>query len=97
MRIASFVAVVAISGLPNLARADKACYEVQGMTCATCGITVKSAIKKLNGIQEAKASVEKKNAIVQFDPNQTSVEAIEKVIDETGFKATVRECKAVEG
>lgn len=97
MRIAIFVAVVAISGLSGFARADKACYDVQGMTCATCGVTVKAAIKKLNGIQEAKASVEKKNAVVQFDPNQTSVEAIEKVIDETGFKATVKECQAVEG
>lgn len=81
----------------SVAWAEKACYDVQGMTCATCGITVKSAVKKIKGIQEVKASVEKKNAAVQFDPNQTNPELIKKAIDDVGYKATLQECKKTEG
>ncbi|MGE0634757.1 MAG: heavy-metal-associated domain-containing protein [Pseudobdellovibrionaceae bacterium] len=81
----------------NFAWAEKACYEVQGMTCATCGITVKSAVKRIKGIQEVKASVEKKNAAVQFDPTQTNTDAIKKAIDDVGYKATLHECTKTEG
>lgn len=84
-------------GIVNSAWAEKACFDVQGMTCATCGLTVKSAVKKLNGVKEVKASVEKKNAVVQFDPKGTSVEAIQKAIDKVGYKATPQNCKQIEG
>ncbi len=83
--------------MANSAWADKACYDVQGMTCATCGITVKSAVKKSKGVQEVKASVEKKNAVVQYDGTLTSPQAIKKAIDDVGYKATTQECKNIEG
>ncbi|MGE3680194.1 MAG: heavy-metal-associated domain-containing protein [Bdellovibrionales bacterium] len=77
--------------------AEKACFDVQGMTCATCGITVKSAVKKLKGVEEVKASVEKKKAIVQYDKTLTNPDEIKKAIDEVGYKATTQECKNIEG
>ncbi len=93
------VAILMIAGIgrAEIASAEQACYEVQGMTCATCGITVKSAVKKIKGVQEVKASVEKKDAVVQFDSNQTNVDAIKKAINDIGYKATVQECKKTEG
>ena len=83
--------------LTSHAWAEKVCFDVQGMTCATCGITVKSAVKKLKGVEEVKASVEKKNAIVKYDKSLTTPDAIKKAIDGVGYKATIQECKNIEG
>ncbi len=96
-KVIATLLVVAGLGWAEMAFAEKACYEVQGMTCATCGITLRSAVKKVAGVQEVKASVEKKSAVVQFDSNQTSVSAIKKAIDDVGYKATAQECKKTEG
>lgn len=79
----------------SFAWADKACFEVEGMTCATCGITVKAAIKKIKGVREVKASVEKKNAVVQYDEALTNSREIKKAIDDVGYKAVFQECRNI--
>lgn len=93
----SLMALMAFGASVADARAEQACFEVQGMTCATCSVTVKKAVGKLSGIQDVKVSVEKKSAIVKFDPKQTNAESIEKSIDEVGYKATPKDCKKIEG
>jgi mercuric ion binding protein len=64
------------------------------MTCAACTVTLKAAVKKLDGIRKVTASVEDKNAVVTFDVSKTNSEAVKSKIDSTGYKATVKQCKA---
>jgi len=66
---------------------QKACYVVDGMTCAACTVTLKAAVKKLDGIISVKASVEEKSATVEFDPKRTNIDAITKAINSTGYDA----------
>lgn len=80
-------------GPMNSVRAETACFEVQGMTCATCPITVKAAVKKLKGINAVTASLEEKNAVVDFDSQKTIAIEIKNAIDRVGYKATSQECK----
>jgi len=75
------------------ASAAKACFEVQGMTCATCSITVKAAVKKLKGINNVKASLEENSAVVDFELQKTNVTEIKKAIDDVGYKAISQYCK----
>ncbi len=96
MRKIIYLVFISMLNVASLARAEQACYNVQGMTCATCGITVKAAVKKIKGVEVAKVFVEKKNAVVQFDPAQTNAEAIKKAINDVGYKATSQECKKIE-
>lgn len=77
----------------HVAFAENACLDVQGMTCATCPLTVKTAIKKLDGVNEVKVSFKDKNALVTFDPNKITVAAITKAVDDVGYKATQTKCK----
>lgn len=84
-------------GYVNLALADQACFQVEGMTCATCPVTVKAAVKKLKGINEIKTSLEEKNAVVDFDSQKINADEIQKAIDGTGYKATSQECKKSKG
>jgi len=60
---------------------------VQGMTCFTCELTVQSAVKKLPGIQEVKASAKDKIAWVSYDPQKTSLDQIIAAINHVGYKA----------
>src|SRR5260370_30484914 len=71
--------------------ATKVCtLKVAGMTCAGCEAAVKIAAKSVNGVKDVKASYDKANADVTYDPSKTTPEAIAKVITtKTGFKAEV--------
>jgi copper chaperone CopZ len=69
-------------------------YDVKGMTCASCAVTLKAGVKKLDGINTVKASVGKKNAIVSFDPKKTDEKMIEQAIDKIGYEATLKQCKS---
>ena len=60
--------------------------EVKGMTCEGCENAVVSSIRKLEGIQEAKASHSAEETIVKFDSTKTSIEAISEAIADAGYK-----------
>jgi len=61
---------------------------VEGMTCFTCEIAVQSAVKKLPGVNQVKASAKNGTAMVSYDPAKSSLDDIVKAINETGYKAT---------
>jgi len=61
---------------------------VEGMTCFGCEFNVESAVKKLNGISQAKADHQKGKVHVKFEIGQVTVDRILEVIDKAGYKAT---------
>lgn len=75
------------------AKSQKACFKVEGMTCAACTVTTKVAIKKLNGIKDIEVSLENKSAIVNYDDSKTDSVKIKEKIDSVGYKATKRQCE----
>ncbi|MBI2447654.1 MAG: cation transporter [Candidatus Omnitrophica bacterium] len=62
---------------------------VEGMTCFTCEVTVTSAIKRLDGVVSASASVSEKAANVIYDPNKTDINRLIEAINKTGYKASM--------
>ena len=60
---------------------------VEGMSCFTCEIAVQSAVKKLPGIHQVKASAKDKITIVGYDPLKTNLDQIVAAINGTGYKA----------
>lgn len=77
----------------SLAKPQKACFIVEGMTCATCAITTKVAVKKLEGIKDIDVSVKDKSAIINFEDDQTTIGRIKEKIDSTGYQATQKQCE----
>jgi copper chaperone CopZ len=62
--------------------------KISGMTCAGCEAAVRMAARSIDGVKEVKASYEKKNAEVTYDPTKTTPDAIAKVVTtKSGFKA----------
>lgn len=61
--------------------------QVKGMSCFTCEVTVRTAIKKLPGVSEAKASARDERVIVTYDPQKVSLDELLHAINKTGYKA----------
>lgn len=78
------------------AKSQKACFKVEGMTCVTCEITTKIAVKKLDGINDVQVSYKDKGAIVNYDDSKTDPLKIKESIDSTGYKATESKCEEEE-
>jgi len=96
-KIALVLGIFASTGFSEIGKAELACYDVQGMTCATCSLTLKSAVRRIKGVQAVEASSAKKSAVVEFDPAMTSPSALEKAINDVGYKATPQSCKKIDG
>lgn len=81
--------IVGASGPVNAATAQTrtATFAVANMTCATCPITVKTAMKGLPGVQSVNVSFEKKTAVVVFDPSRVKPTAIAAASTSLGFPA----------
>ena len=64
---------------------------VEDMTCATCPIAVRTAIKSVDGVRDVKVDFARKIAIVVFDDARTSVGKLAEASRNAGFPATRKE------
>lgn len=72
--------------------------EIKGMTCASCGVAVKTALKKVEGFRSAKVSQKEGTAVVTYDPAKTSPQALADAVSKIGYAATPKDpAKADEG
>ncbi|WP_027187551.1 heavy metal translocating P-type ATPase [Desulfovibrio cuneatus] len=65
-------------------------FDVTGMTCSACVSNVEKAVKKLPGITRAEANLLGNSMLVEHDPNQTTMEAVQAAIEAAGYSATPR-------
>lgn len=63
---------------------------VPGMTCATCPITIKAALKKVPGVTDVTVSYERLEAVVTFDDTKTDADALIKATTDAGYPSTVK-------
>ena len=64
---------------------------VPGMTCATCPITVKKAISKVEGVSKVDVGFEKREAVVTYDDVKTSVQKLTKATEDAGYPSSVKQ------
>lgn len=76
------------------AETREAIFQMEGMTCASCNVTVKVAAEKVPGVQSARADAGR--AWVTYDPTATTPAQIAAAISETGYQATPIEGTATE-
>lgn len=87
--IASFV-LVAVT-VPVWAATRTVTLSVPGMTCATCPITVKKAISRVEGVSKTDVSFDKREAVVTFDDARTSVQTLTQATEDAGYPSTVKQ------
>jgi copper chaperone CopZ len=75
---------------PNaIANLQRVVIPVEGMTCVTCEIAVRNALKRVNGVASEHVSVATKNATVDYDPTKTNPDQIVAAINSTGYRASL--------
>lgn len=82
----ALVAVVA----PGWAATQTVTLSVPGMTCASCPITVKMALSKVDGVSKTDVSYEKRAAVVTFDDAKTSVQKLTQATTDAGYPSSVK-------
>ena len=65
-------------------------FNVTGMTCSACVSNVEKAVKKLPGITRAEANLLGNSMLVEHDPGQTTMEAVQAAITAAGYNAAPR-------
>ncbi|MGQ7393817.1 heavy metal translocating P-type ATPase [Streptococcus suis] len=73
---------------------------VQGMTCATCALTVEKAVGKLVGVEEASVNLATEKLSVSFDENVLSLSDIGHAVEKAGYglvRNLITETYAIEG
>lgn len=86
-----FLGMLSLTGTSHAASEQTVTLDVPGMTCAFCPVTIRKALKKVDGVIEAKASYDTKTATVTFDPSKTSVEQLTQVTAEVGYPSTLKQ------
>lgn len=88
-KLVTVIVLSAVLSAPALAASKTVTLSVTGMTCATCPITVKKALNKVEGVEKIEVSFEKKEAVVTFDDAKTKVEALLEATKNAGFPSII--------
>jgi mercuric ion binding protein len=62
---------------------------VEGMHCATCPLTVRVTLERLDGVRSAKVSMKEGKAYVVYDPAKVSPDQMAKAVTEAGYPTKV--------
>lgn len=88
-KLVTVIVLSAVLSAPALAASKTVTLSVTGMICATCPITVKKALNKVEGVEKIEISFEKKEAVVTFDDAKTKVEALLEATKNAGFPSII--------
>lgn len=63
--------------------------DVKNMTCPICPLTVKKALLKVPGVEDAKIDFEHKTATIKFDSAKANMSALTKATTDAGYPSTL--------
>jgi copper chaperone len=59
---------------------------ISGMTCGGCVNSVTNVLKALDGVAKADVSLEKRSAVIEYDPSKVGVEQLMRSVMEAGYE-----------
>ncbi len=59
---------------------------ISGMTCGGCVRSVTNVLKAQDGVAKAEVSLERNNAVVEYDPGKVQVAQLKRSVEEAGFE-----------
>ena len=65
-------------------------FDVPGMTCALCPVTVRKAMESVEGVRLVTVDFDARTATVVFDPSKASIESIATASENAGYPAHVK-------
>ncbi len=71
-----------------------ATLELEGMYCAMCSVTIKTALEFADGVYEAKVSRDPDEAVIHYDDARTSPAKLIEVVKKSGYGARIKPPRA---
>ncbi len=90
-KLALVLTLTTLFSAPVHAGTQTVTLSVPGMTCATCPITVKKALTQVHGVIDVKVTYEPKEAVVTYDDNKTSLEALTDATRNAGYPSSPKQ------
>jgi copper chaperone len=59
---------------------------IEGMTCGGCVKSVTGVLQKIDGVKSVSVSLEKKQAVLQYEETKTSPAALKQAIEDAGYE-----------
>lgn len=82
--------LLAAAVAPVWAATQTVTLSVPSMTCATCPITVKKALSRVDGVSRIEVSYDKREAVVTFDDARTSSQALTRATTDAGYPSDLK-------
>ena len=60
---------------------------IEGMHCTGCSTRLEKVLNNVDGVEDAKVSLEEKNADIKYDETQVSEKELIEAVEDAGFKA----------
>jgi Cu+-exporting ATPase len=62
---------------------------ISGMTCASCVRRVERSLRKVDGVRDASVNLATERALVHYDPERVSLDALLSAVDRAGYGAAI--------
>ena len=69
---------------------DRKTIPITGMDCPSCIVNIEKELKKLKGVKEAQGNYIMEKVVVTYDQNKIDVPAIEKKIEDLGYRISYK-------
>ena len=69
--------------------AETVVLRVDGMTCPSCGFTVRTALKRLDGVRGAKVAQSEGRAVVEYDAAKVTPRRMVEAVNALGYRASL--------
>ena len=60
---------------------------IEGMHCEGCVNRLTKVLNGLDGVNDAKVSLENKNAVIEYDEDKIEIEDLKQAVSDAGFEA----------
>lgn len=61
--------------------------DIEGMHCTGCSTRLEKVLNNVDGVEDAKVSLEEKKADIKYDETQVSEKELIEAVEDAGFKA----------
>ena len=61
---------------------------ISGMTCSGCVRSVSKVLNAMDGVTKADVFLDKRCAVVDYDPGKLGVEQLKRAVQEAGYEIT---------
>jgi len=68
---------------------------ITGMDCPSCIVNIEKELRKLKGIKEAQGNYIMEKIAVTYDPSKMDVPAIEKKIEDLGYRISYKKYPSI--